>query len=1123
VSVPRLLKGLLPTLAAMLTFAPAALALPLGPGIATVHTVAPGCTTDCTEPTDLTSVPAATGDDGWHTAAPLVVLLDGTDDQPGVTIHYNLDGTSAGSAPAPTNLPLSGDGTYTLNHWARDAAGNTSAPVAEPIKIDTVDPVDGTVVPAPSSGSATVRVQGSDATSGVAKVAWRLDLGGIQEALGTSADVVVTGDGNRRIDTQITDRAGHVSGWRTQYVRVDSVAPVDDTAVSAAWAKGPTVPVSIHGSDEAGGSGVASVHWILDGVQSSTTAASHMLTVSGAGEHDLRTWVVDGAGNVSTPTDHIVRIDLTPPSNLTPMVSSAWRSTSAAVRLDGADAGGSGLRWIEWKLDTNVSKTDPAGTVVTVSGTGQHTLMTRALDAAGHASAWQTNEINIDMVAPVDNTDAPPATPQPSPYTLVVDGHDVHSSVDHVEWKVDGAATAQTGPSGSNVLLTGDGTHTFQTRIVDAAGNDSGWRTQTVTIDSALPGGDTTPPVDTTTPPAGWRTGDVTVKLTGTDAGVGLDRMEVRGLGPVVQTLSPGGTVTITGDGTHRFETRGIDGNDRRSTWRAHIVRIDTTPPVDGTTISSTWTNEGGFGLAGSDPAPGSGIENIEWEVEGGAAGAGPAGTSVPLSDGVHLIRHRAVDRAGQASPWVESTLSIDTVAPIDDTPPAPAGWQTTPWITAPSGTDADSGIARKEWRIGLDGDVRTDTVAFAADGAQTVYTRVIDAAGNDSGWRSHAVQIDQLAPTDTTPAAPGGWRRTPWSVTADATDGPGSGVASTQWRVGETGTPSTTFPAVISAQGETTFYTSATDVAGNESPWREHVVRIDGVAPDVALDCGDGTIWRTVAVTCTTAADGGDSGLATLTFTRGGDTHAVAAGAPVTVAADGRWDMALDAVDGAGNGAQAVATVNVDRTPPAPALSCAAAPEPLGWDCTASATDTTSGVRALRWRVDGGAWQTPAAGGSFRVDHGSVEVQATDVAGLAAVSAPARLADRTPPAVTPAKVRTRSVPVTLRGRRGDAGLIGAFELRTQAADGGRTAGSADVRPLLLAAGRYRVSIRISSGQLTARRVRTITFRRKGGNTPRIGVALAGLKGPMLARLVVERRSGRRWKAIATASASLKP
>jgi hypothetical protein len=299
--------------------------------------------------------------------------------------------------------------------------------------------------------------------------------------------------------------------------------------------------------------------------------------------------------------------------------------------------------------------------------------------------------------------------------------------------------------------------------------------------------------------------------------------------------------------------------------------------------------------------------------------------------------------------------------------------------------------------------------------------------------------------------------------------------------------------------------------------------VRIDGVAPDVALDCGDGTIWRTVAVTCATAADGGDSGLAALTFTRGGEPHAVAAGAPVTVAADGRWDVTLDAVDGAGNGAQAVATVNIDRTPPAPALSCAAAPGPLGWDCTASATDTTSGVAALRWRVDGGAWQTPAAAGSFRVDHGSVEVQATDVAGLAAVSAPARLADRTPPAVTPVAVRTRSVPVTLRGRRGDAGLIGAFELRTQAADGGRTAGSADVRPLLLAAGRYRVSIRISSGQLTAQRVRTITFRRKGGNTPRIGVALAGIKGPMRARLVVERRSGRRWKPIATATATLKP
>jgi hypothetical protein len=127
------------------------------------------------------------------------------------------------------------------------------------------------------------------------------------------------------------------------------------------------------------------------------------------------------------------------------------------------------------------------------------------------------------------------------------------------------------------------------------------------------------------------------------------------------------------------------------------------------------------------------------------------------------------------------------------------------------------------------------------------------------------------------------------------------------------------------------------------------------------------------------------------------------------------------------------------------------------------------------------------------------------------------------PPADTPpVKLRSRSVVVTLDGSHGLAGMLGAFELRTLQSAGGSPAAAADVRPLSLGAGRYRVTVQLTSGQLTAKRVRTVRFR-TGGTTPRMGVALTGVKQIMRARLTVERRTARGWKRIALATTSMKP
>ena len=305
------------------------------------------------------------------------------------------------------------------------------------------------------------------------------------------------------------------------------------------------------------------------------------MTISGEGEHTLRTRTVDNAGNPSPWTDRAVRIDSTAPSNLTPVADTAWRASAYGVVLDASD-GGSGVDHVEYRVDGAAARSVPPGTAIQVTGTGAHALLTRALDLAGNASAWRQDTVDIDVVAPTDTTVAPGSSAVANPYHLAITGTDAHSGIDHVEWLLDGA-DVQTGASGSQATVSGGGAHSLRERVVDMAGNASGWRTFTITIDPTL-NADTTLPTDSTAiASSAWRTGPASVTVQGSDAGSGLDRMEWRLDGQPIASGATGTAVTIATDGVHTLETRAVDVAGNASGWKAQTIRIDTVVPADTT------------------------------------------------------------------------------------------------------------------------------------------------------------------------------------------------------------------------------------------------------------------------------------------------------------------------------------------------------------------------------------------------------------------------------------------------------------------------------------------------------------------------------------------------------------
>ncbi|MEI5676382.1 MULTISPECIES: family 43 glycosylhydrolase [unclassified Nocardioides] len=157
------------------------------------------------------------------------------------------------------------------------------------------------------------------------------------------------------------------------------------------------------------------------------------------------------------------------------------------------------------------------------------------------------------------------------------------------------------------------------------------------------------------------------------------------------------------------------------------------------------------------------------------------------LPEGVTEVSFRASDAAGNTSEPVTRTVRRDGTAPratAATTPARPngtAGWFTTRAVrVVVAGTDAGSGVVRREVRVGT-GPWRVYSAPVAVPvGTTAVQYRAVDAAGLVSAVGTLAVRLDPTAPSL---ALKQRKARGKVTVTATARD-TGSGVASVRYRV---------------------------------------------------------------------------------------------------------------------------------------------------------------------------------------------------------------------------------------------------------------------------------------------------------------------------------------------------
>ncbi len=221
-----------------------------------------------------------------------------------------------------------------------------------------------------------------------------------------------------------------------------------------------------------------------------------------------------------------------------------------------------------------------------------------------------------------------------------------------------------------------DGSHTFEVRAIDAAGNiDQTPASFTWTVDT------TAPKTSIDSGPSGLaNSSSANFGFSGSDTGgSGIASFQCSRDGAAFAACTSPQAYSSLGRRAHTFEVRAIDqaGNidatPASSTWT-----VDTTAPntsIDSGPSGLTNNANASFAFSGTDTG-GSGVASFQCRLDSTQAADWRACSSPKslssLSDGSHTFEVRAIDAGRQHRPTpASSTWTVDTTAPTPRSTPA--------------------------------------------------------------------------------------------------------------------------------------------------------------------------------------------------------------------------------------------------------------------------------------------------------------------------------------------------------------------------------------------------------------------------------------------------------------------
>jgi hypothetical protein len=904
-------------------------------------------------------------------------------DQPGSTFECRIDGGSWSACTSPRDHTGLSQGSHTFEVQATDAGGNTDAtPASRTWVVDTVPP--SASLTAPASGTyvgATVSLTASTSDAGgtgIATEVFEKSAAGAGSWSPVPASWVTApaDDGLYDLRVVATDNAGNVTtSTPATNVRVDNTPP--DAVMDS---PGPAVRGSValtHSSTD-GGSGIepTSVQFEYRELPAgpwTPTAASWDTSALAEGQYELRVSVEDRAGNAASSPPETTIVDNTPPTvDFTVPTDLGYVNALSADPLtlvaDAADEG-SGVDDVEFFVCA-----DPACSSATSLGSdssgpyeatwplpgsdGPVMLKALARDVAGHETEVVI-AVTVDRTVPDTDLLTNPGNPSnDSSPEFTFSSTEPDSTF---ECRVDAGLWSACATPHTTAPLA-DGTHTFEVRAIDVAGNvDASPAAWTWLVDTTAPTATMDDPGDNLR---------LLVNLTSSQddpggaaaSGIASVQFEysVADADTWVATPSAWNTPTVT-DGLYdlRVVVTDVAGNVTQSA-PVENRRVDNSPPATG--MNDPGANlRAVVTLAGSASDAGSGVQEVTFEIspDGGAWSTVGMDNAEPfessfdtatMPDGLYFFRTVATDVAGNvATSAAVGPRRIDNTLPTATMNDPGANLRGTVNLSSvtddPPGPPVASGISSVVYEALVGGTwtgiSQTWVTPSVPDGVYDLRVVVADVAGNQT--ISNVVagrRVDNTAPS-TGHNAPGNWQSGGVTVSLSPSDG-GSGIANTQYSVDGGGWNSGT-TVNVSGDGIHTISFFSTDVAGNiESP-QTATVMIDSTPPDPGASDPGNYLRGTVNLSASPDTGGEGAEVTEVEFqhkrssdptwttiavdTTDTDNPPYTATWATTPAEDGSWDLRFIVRDEAGNESIAdLPTKIVDNTAPTGSLA-----SPLG------------------------------------------------------------------------------------------------------------------------------------------------------------------------------------------------
>ena len=533
------------------------------------------------------------------------------------------------------------------------------------------------------------------------------------------------------------------------------------------------------------------------------------------------------------------------------------------------------------------------------------------------------------------------------------------------ECKLDGGTFgACTSPQPYSGLAAGS--HTFQVRAIDGAGNtDATAASFSWTVDLAAP--DTTL---TSTPPTETNSAAASFSFTASEGGSTFEcKLDAGTFGACTSPQPYSGLAA----GSHTFQVRAIDGagnvdpSPASFTWSVDLTAPDTTL----TSTPPTVTNSAAASFSFSASEAGSTFA-CQLDGAGFTACSSPKAYS-SLAAGSHTFQVRATDSAGNVDPSPASfTWTVDLTAPdttLTSTPPTVTNSAAASFSF--SASEAGSTFACQLDGAGFTACSSPKAYSSLAAGSHTFQVRATDGAGNvDPSPASFTWTADLTAPDTTltsTPPAVTNSAAASFSFTATE----GGSTFECKLDAGAFGPCSSPQSYSSLAAGSHSFQVRAIDGASNVDPSPASFTwSVDLTAPDTTLTSTPPAVSNSAAASFSfTATEGGSTFECKLDA---GTFGACTSPQPYSGLAAGSHTFQVRAIDGAGNtdASPASVTWTIDLTAPDTTINGAPANPSNSTSASFSFTASEPGS-TLECKLDGGAFGGCTSPQSYSGSHG--------------------------------------------------------------------------------------------------------------------------------------------------------